>query len=117
MDPQWSPWINRIADVIFNFVSQTGQEVLSHQDIVGEFANVLKGTSYYDSLQLAQEEFGTNQLRELLTCLNDKQRAVALKLYYASMAYYPRFREMLNDVVKWKKRERRTEAAKPPDDA
>lgn len=117
LDPQWSPWINRIADVILSFVSQTGQEILSHQDVVAEFCKVMKGTSYYESLQRSEEEFGTEDLRILLECLNEKQRADALKLYYASMAYYPRFREMLNDVVKWKKREKRSESARPEDDA
>ncbi len=116
IDPQWSPWLNRIADVIFSFVSQTGQEVLSHQDIVAEFAKVLKGTSYYDTLQRSEEEFGTDELQQLLKCLSDERRIAALRLYYASMAYYPRFRELLNDVVKWKKRERRIETATPADD-
>jgi predicted esterase len=111
IDPQWSPWLVRIADVIFNFVSKTGQEIFSHQDIVGEFAKLLKGTSYYATLQRSEEEFGTDDLRELLACLSKEEWVAVLKLYYASMAYYPRFRELLNDLCKWKKRERRIESA------
>jgi hypothetical protein len=111
MDPQWSPWLNRIAEVIVNFVSQTGRGVWSHQDIVGEFAKALEGTSHAKALRRSEEEFGTAQLHELLSCVSDQKRADILKLYYVSMAYYPRFRELLNAVVKWQKRERRKGSA------
>jgi hypothetical protein len=107
MDPQWSPWLNRIAEVIFNFVSQTGRGIWSHHDIVSEFAKVLEGTPYIKTLRRSDDEFGTIQLRELLNYMTYDQRATALKLYYASMAYYPHFRELLNAVVRWMKRERK----------
>jgi hypothetical protein len=103
IDPQWSPWLNRIADVIFHFVSKTGQGIWSHQNIASEFADVLNNTGYGDTLIYSNEEFGTAQLEDLLKNTNDENRAVILKLYYASMAYYPNFRELLNAVVRLKK--------------
>ena len=107
MDPQWSPWLSRTADVIFNFVRQTGREVWSHQDIVGEFSKVLEGTAYAETLTRCEDEFGTTQLIELLSSVPEENRHTVMELFYASMAYYPRFRELLNAVVKWKKRTRK----------
>lgn len=117
MDPQWSPWLNRIAEVIFNFVSQTGRGIWSHHDIVSEFAKLLEGIPYLETLHRSDEEFGTTQLSELLKCMSDEKHGAALKLYYASMAYYPRFRELLNAVVRWRKQERRKGRATTRNDA
>ena len=116
MDPQWSPWLNRVAEVILNFVNQTGQEVWSHQDIVVELAKALECTEHLETLSHSEDEFGTTELRELLKSMSNQQRATVMKLYYASMAYYPRFRELLNAVVRHQKRERKKSKPKLPDE-
>lgn len=100
MDPQWSPWLGRVSDFIARFVTQASREVWFHQDIIDETRKILAESQYFRTLQPSEQDFQSDDLRRLLDSLSPQNRPGFLRLFYASMAYYPRFREVLNAIIK-----------------
>ncbi len=101
LDPQWSPWMNRVSEFIIRFVSSAGRRVWSHQEITDAATDILKGTKYWNNLKMEErsDRFGTGDLQTLLDQLDVKRRADLLRIFYASTAYYPNFRDVLNVVA------------------
>jgi hypothetical protein len=99
LDPKWSVWIDRVSELIIGFVGQTRQDLWSWQDIVSEIASALKNRD--NAIRLMETDAGTPQLEELLKQVEPgKKREDLINSYYAGMAYYPRFSDVLKEVVK-----------------
>lgn len=100
IDPQWSPWLDRVFQFIIRFVSHTGRNVWSRQAIVKEVWELIRDSSYIKSLRYSTNEFQMKDLQHLVGTLAPDKRDELLKLFYSSMAYYPSFREVLNNLTR-----------------
>lgn len=98
-DPKWTYWMDRVAEFIIRF-DRAKQNVWSGQEIITEVAALIEGTSYMSLLNKSDADFGSSDLQQLLNNIPADRRSLLLKLFYASIAYYPNFREVLNGVLK-----------------
>jgi len=100
LDDKWSFWIDRVSELIVGFIGQAGQDLWSRQGIVSEVKSALKDPDYASRQVKAKPDAGTPQLGELLNQVEPGKRKEVINAYYAGMAYYPRFRDVLKEVVK-----------------
>jgi len=101
VDPKWSFWIDRVSELIVGFVGQAGRQLWSRQGIVSALAAALGSSERAVSLLQADDEESTSpQLGDFLKNIERNQRDEATEAYYASMAFYPRFRDVLREVAK-----------------
>lgn len=102
LDDKWSFWIDRVSELIIGFIGQAEQDLWSRQGIIKEFELALKDRKYAKRLmEKAERVKRSPQLEELLKNVEQgKKRADVINAYYAGMAYYPRFLDVLNEVVK-----------------
>lgn len=98
-DPKWTYWMDRVAEFIIRF-DRAKQNVWSGQEIITEVASLIAGTPYRANLSKSDGDFSSADLRQLLENISSDQHEKLLKLFYASIAYYPNFREVLNGVLK-----------------
>jgi len=98
-DPKWTYWMDRVAEFIIRF-DRAKQNVWSGQEIITEVTALLGGTPYLQLLNKSDADFGSADLQQLLDNIPTDRHSLLLKLFYASIAYYPNFREVLNGVVK-----------------
>lgn len=101
LDAKWSFWIDRVSELIAGFIGQAGQDLWSRQGIVKAIELALKDRNHAIRLmKKAELDAGRPQLGELLKHVEPGKRADVINSYYAAMAYYPRFRDVLKEVVK-----------------
>jgi hypothetical protein len=110
-DPRWTYWMDRVAEFIIRFV-RSKQDVWSGQNIIDEVANLLAGSAYLATLNKSATDFGLADLQQLLDGIPSEHHSSLLRLFYASIAYYPSFREVLNGVFKQYEAAEKTAIAK-----
>jgi hypothetical protein len=98
MDPKWTYWMDRVAEFIIRFV-RSRQDVWSGQDIINEVRNLLAESDYLTNLAKS-EDFSSEDLQKLLNSIPVDRRPALLRLFYASLAYYPSFRRVLDGIQK-----------------
>jgi hypothetical protein len=107
LDPKWSFWIDRVSELIVGFIGQAAQKPWSWQDIVSEIALALRDPEY--AIRHTQDGAETPQLGDLLKEVEPDKRKEVTNAYYAGMAYFPRFRDILKEVVKWRAKKTKAE--------
>lgn len=100
IDPQWSPWLDRVFQFIIRFLNHTGRKLWSRQAIVDEVGELISGSSYVKALRYSDNDFQMKDLQQLVGALAPDRRDELLNLFYSSMAYYPSFREVLNSFAR-----------------
>jgi hypothetical protein len=98
LDPKWSFWLDRVSEVIVGFIGQAGQKRWSAHGIVSEIASALKDPSY--AIPFAEPDAKSPPLEDFLNEVEPSKREDVIRAYYAGMAYYPRFRDVLKKVAK-----------------
>jgi alpha-beta hydrolase superfamily lysophospholipase len=100
LDDKWSFWIDRVSELIIGFIGQAGQDLWSRQGIVSKIKSALKDPDYAIRQAKAEPDAVPPQLGELLDHVEPGKRKEVINAYYAGMAYYPHFRDVLKEVVK-----------------
>jgi hypothetical protein len=99
LDPKWSFWIDRVSELIVGFI-QARQDLWSRQGVVSAIASGLKDPDTAIGLLKTEPDTKMPQLEDILTRVEPDKHAEVIESYYAAMAYYPDFRDVLNEVVK-----------------
>jgi hypothetical protein len=107
LDPKWSFWIDRVSELIVGFI-EAGQDLWSREGVISAIASGLKNPDAAIGLLLTEPDAGTPQLEDLLKHVEQGQHAEVIESYYAAMAYYPHFPDVLKEVVKSLERTNKT---------
>jgi hypothetical protein len=98
LDPKWSFWLDQVSELIVGFIGQAGQDRWPEGGIVDEIASALKDPSY--ATRFAKSDAKSPHLKDFLNEVEASKRATVIKAYYAGMAYYPRFSDVLKRVAR-----------------
>lgn len=102
LDPKWTFWFDRVSELMVGFI-RAPTDLWSRQGIVAAIKSALKDPD--DASRLLNAKVSKiPQLRDFLKHVKPAKRPEMIDSYYAAMAYYPRFRDVLKRVVKSVKR-------------
>ncbi|WP_303316652.1 hypothetical protein Q4Q34_07555 [Flavivirga abyssicola] len=114
-DIKWGEWLTRTVGNVIHFINESGKQYYSNLTIEDEIKTILIKTEYYKTRQIKYSEnkeelspdFSIRDLDSIRTDLLNQpgdqgstERQKFVELYYVSKAFYPRFTELVDKIIK-----------------
>ena len=115
-DIKWGNWLSKIGDNIIHFIKGCGEEHFNRLTLEEEIYDLISETTYYKQRVIEYKkadakDFTIKLFNSLLSEIrnnpkeNSQKEATRLEeLYYVSKAFYPKFPELIDDIISRKAR-------------